>query len=148
MKKTFLITLLFLLIGFSNLLKAQDLIVYQYWNSTIHRHFYTTNHSELGDGGNGWVTQGIVGRLLSTGNASTAIYRFYNTVTATHYYTMNVNVFPDGFHLENIMGYRPIPPLYSYPVYEFYNSGDYYYSTNSAVPNGYTSNGKIGRAHV
>jgi hypothetical protein len=154
MKKSLLFILLFCLLGFFNHLKAQNLPVYQYWNSTLHRHFYTTDHNELGNGGNGWVQQGQIGSnqgisafLWSTGgNGGTGtcgqpVYRFYNTATSAHYYTMNVNVYPNGFHFEGILGYEPGCVVHFVSVYEFYNSGDYYYSTDQTPPTGYKLNG-------
>lgn len=148
MKKTLFITLLFFLVGLSSHLKAQTLTVYQYWNSTLHRHFYTTDFSELGTGKDGWGQETVIGHLMDSGSPSpngtawgTPIYRFYNTSTAAHYYTMNPNVYPSGFHLESIMGWTPAPGLTPLPVYEFYNSGDYYYSTSQTTPSGYTLNG-------
>jgi len=51
MKKTLLIVLtLFCLTAFSSQSKAQDLRVYEYYNSALQRHFYTTNFNELGNG--------------------------------------------------------------------------------------------------
>jgi hypothetical protein len=149
MKKQLLIALLlFSIIGFSNPLKAQSLLVYQYWNSTLHRHFYTTNSNELGNGKDGWILEGIKFKLYATGSNPSpgfyfgaSVYRFYNSTTYAHYYTMNMNVYPNGFHLESIMGYTPPGGALIYPVYEFYGSGDYYYSTSSSTPSGYVLNG-------
>lgn len=147
MKKLIFIASFFFFAGFSELSQAQDLNVYQYWNATIHRHFYTTDYNELGAGGNGWGAYGVIAGLSSTGTTLTngdfgrAVYRFYNTASAAHYYTMDSTKYPDGFHLEGIMGYTPPFGYTVSPVYEFYNAGDYYYSKNSQPPSGYVLDG-------
>jgi hypothetical protein len=150
MKTVKLILILILLTGFSNLSKAQVLRIYWYHNGGTQRYFYTTNFNELGNGGNGWAYGGTIGALQAQGDPNNttgiygrAVYRFYSSVDNAHYYTMNRNVYPLHYNLEGIMGYTPpivyVNPL---PVYEFYKSGDYYYSTNNSnPPSGYTLNG-------
>ncbi len=149
MKKTLFIALFFCLTGFTQSLQAQQLTIYQYWNSTIHRHFYTTDPNELGSGKDGWVQQRVIGGLDATGNPnittgaySRAVYRFYNTATATHYYAIDATA-PSGFHLEGIIGYTPHGGALLVPIYEFYNSGDYYYSTDPTIPDGYVAKGMV-----
>jgi Repeat of unknown function (DUF5648) len=152
MKKTlFIVLTLFCLTAFSNQSKAQLLSVYQYFNATLDRHFYTTNFNELGNGAQGFTYYGVMGWLEPNGNPSNttgiydrAAYRFYNSSTGAHYYTMRGTVYPSGFHLESIMGYTPsILLLHPAPVYEYYNSGtkDYYYTTTESAGSGYTLNG-------
>jgi len=129
--------------GLINTLKAQTPVtnyIYEYWNSTIHRHFYTTDFNELGNGSQGYYLQQTIGYLKTAGGGD-PVYRFYNSSTAAHYYTENSSVYPLGFHLESIMGYAPTIVEIRHPIYEFYNSGDYYYSPNSTAPAGYHSDG-------
>jgi hypothetical protein len=150
MKKTLLIVLtLFCLTAFSNQSKAQE-AVYQYYNSILQRHFYTTNFNELGNGGQGFTLVGTLGYLypigdpnITTGSFNRAVYRFYNSSTGAHYYTMRGTVFPSGFHLESIMGYTPPGGFFLTSVYEYYNSTnhDYYYTTTQSAGSGYTLNG-------
>ncbi|MFI5160133.1 MAG: hypothetical protein ACHQHN_02600 [Sphingobacteriales bacterium] len=152
MKKILFFALtLFCLTGFSNRLKAQDLRVYEYYNSTLQRHFYTTNFNELGNGAQGFTLIKTIGSLSSSGNpsnvtgtASRAVYRFYNSSTGAHYYTMRGTVYPSGFHLESIMGYTPpVILLNPIPVYEYYDptNHDYYYATTNGTVSSYTLNG-------
>ena len=144
MKKTTLIILI-CLAGFITKVKAQVEPVYQYYNSSTQKHFYTTDYNELGAGGNGWTAQGILGYLHTTDFAQGAVYRFYQGSSGAHYYTKNKSIFPDGFTYETILGYEPGPPeALIIPVYEFVNTttGDYYYSTSTTVPGGYKLNGQ------
>jgi hypothetical protein len=124
--------------------------IYQYWNSTISKHFYTNNFYELGAGASGFVFEKVAFRLVMTApgsgiTSSKPVYRYFSPGSnPAHYYTTNFGVTPLHFdNYEGILGYTPSPPLVMYSVYEFFNSsgGDYYYSTSSNVPAGYVLNG-------
>lgn len=145
-KHSLILCVLFLLF---QLAKAQTPVtVLQYYNTTTHKHFYTTNGTEITAGQNGWVQQASLGNLFLTpvGNTTPRVYRFYQTSSAAHYYSNSSTIAPDGFHLEGIMAYETEPPVAAFgnqkPVYEFFNSstGDYYYSTSSAAVTGYQKN--------
>ncbi|MCR8557909.1 hypothetical protein KXD93_09665 [Mucilaginibacter sp. BJC16-A38] len=148
MKKHLLIlSVLFL---FFQAAKAQTAVsVLQYYNTTTHKHFYTTSGTEITVGQGGWTQQSDLGRLYNSNQTlvGPAVYRFYQGSSYAHYYSNNRNVFPDGFVYEGVMGYETTTPLASYgtrkAVYEFFNTstGDYYYSTSSAAVTGYHLNG-------
>ncbi|WP_259069996.1 hypothetical protein HDF24_24830 [Mucilaginibacter sp. X4EP1] len=134
-----------MLVGFSFSLKAQDIPMYEYYNTKTHLHFYTTSATELGSGGNGWVQNGILGYVEAyPANQVNPIYRYYQSTSGAHYYTITPNAVPDGFVYESIIGCAAAPPIAVLTeVYEFFNSsnGDYYYSTSTTVPSGYKLNG-------
>ncbi|WDZ99421.1 hypothetical protein [Mucilaginibacter sp. SJ] len=145
MKKIYLVLLFALISGLSNTVKAQTMVtIYQYYNATHHKHFYTNNLNELGpNGSGGFVYQGSIGQLSSNFN-NTAVYRFVNPSTGAHYYTTHGNTYPAGFQLEGVLGYYQGSPAYpTIPVYEFYSStnSDYYYSQSQTDLSGYILNG-------
>ncbi|WPU98215.1 hypothetical protein SNE26_19515 [Mucilaginibacter sp. cycad4] len=151
MKKIYLFLLFALISGLSNTVKAQTKVtIYQYYNATHHKHFYTNNLNELGpNGSGGFVYQGSIGQLYAEFRNSPTdqtVYRFVNPNTGAHYYTIHVNTFPSGFSLEGVLGY-----IYGTPfaapqrsVKESYSSTyqDYYYSPNDGAPTGYILNGE------
>ncbi|MFI5159162.1 MAG: hypothetical protein ACHQF4_09875 [Sphingobacteriales bacterium] len=119
--------------------------VYEYWNGTTSKHFYTTDYNELGGGNSTWRLDGIIGDLYNEPGGG-AVYRFYQPSSGAHYYTKNRNIYPSGFQYESILGYVSPAGYINFgktAVYEFYQpqSGDYYYSTNSTTPGGYHLNG-------
>ena len=142
-KSLFIIALSLFLLGFTSILKAQEIPLYEYYNTIQHKHFYTTNYSELGAGGhNGWILYGTMGYLHPAGTVD-QIYRFYQPSSGAHYYTLNKNVYPGGFQLEGVQADQPPIVELRAPVYEFFNhgSGDYYYATDPTPPSGYVLNG-------
>jgi len=144
MKKKLIIVLTLCFTAFFTNLKAQLLTVHRYFKAATGKHFYTTDFSELGNGGLGYVHEMPLGRVSATGTSAIAIYRFYNTATSAHYYSMNSTP-PSGFHFESILGYSVGPPFaVLLPVYQFHDDhGDFFYSTSSATPSGYHPDGVV-----
>lgn len=122
---------------------AQMLTIYSYFKSATGKHFYTTNYSELGNGALGYVLYGELGYVLPTTTPnSTTIYRFYNPTTTAHYYSLNSTP-PSGFHFESYLGDSP-GFIYAnlVTVYQYHDAhGDFYYSTSTTTPTGYTADG-------
>jgi hypothetical protein len=153
-RKLFIIGLACSLLLAATVVNAQTrsaIPIYEYYNNTYAKHFYTTNYAELGSGSGGWAYVGILGYLYNQfvsapPGGSTTVYRFYQGSSHAHYYTLNASVYPSGFVYEGVMGYETSTPLYdpsNAPVYEFFNSstGDYFYSKSSITPTGFHLNG-------
>jgi hypothetical protein len=147
-KKLFIIALfVFPLIITTKSVEAQDEVpILQYFNTTLHRHILTCNPSEITPGKNGWVVDnsGNLGRLIiGTISLGDPVYRFDQPSSGAHYCTLHENVYPDGFVLDGIMAYEEasVEAQPTEPVYEYYNTGDYFYSTSGAGVPGYHLNG-------
>ncbi len=117
--------------------------LYRYWLPGKD-HFYTTNFSELGNGGNGWVYEGIQCRISATRISGTVpLYRYYNGSIVDHFYTANFSELGNGgngWKYEGIAGYiYPNAGSGRIPLYRYYNGGisDHFYTTNfSELGNG------------
>jgi hypothetical protein len=148
MKKHLLLIAFILLFGMTRSVKAQTLDyyynIYQYYNAAGGIHFYTNNYNELGGGLIGYTYEKIMCKLYNSKSTpyQTAVYRFVDPKRGSHYYTTVVNMFPDGYQLESILGYTPPSPVIPKKIYEFYNAAhhDYYYSDNQTPPSGYVYN--------
>ena len=139
------VTMLFLLkANFSN---AQGLMpVTEYFNTNSPgRHYYATNTSVTNQAptGSGWVTDGVIGYLSdwTALQPTYFIYEFYKSGTNSYYYTNDINRHPVGYVNTAIIGAWIANGFNSAPVYEYYNDGDYYYSTSPTTPTGYVYDG-------
>ena len=115
--------------------------VYRYVNNTSGMHFYTTDLSELGNGGYGYVAENNPGRyMLDTAGSiyNKPVYRYFNTVTTAHFYTTRWSELAMGFgnwKLEGVDGYVPegSPAIYRY-VHP--SSGHFYTRNYNELGNG------------
>jgi hypothetical protein len=110
---------------------------YRYYNAGNGDHFYTTNFSELGGGGHGYVSEGIAAYVYPNPvNNTTPLYRYYNAGNGDHFYTTNWAEVAGGSHgyvFEGIAAYvYPTPFNNTAPFYRYYNAGngDHFYTTN------------------
>ncbi len=98
--------------------------LYRYWSHNATDHFYTTNWSELGSGGGGYVLQETQCYLYPTHKSGTVpLHRFWSTSRKDHVYTTDRNEYGrsgDGYAYEGIVGYAYAAahpkalPLYRY----------------------------------
>ena len=76
-------------------------------------HFYTTNLSELGAGANGWVSNGIVGYVPTSGAGTVSLYRYFNPGSCDHFYTVDFQELGgggQGYQYEGIQSLIFAPP--------------------------------------
>lgn len=151
-KKLFYLLASLLTIVIAHPAKAQ-LDVTAYFNSiSPGRHYYSTNTSVTNQAptGSGWNNLGVVGHLYSPvpfapGTPGVVpVYQFYRASNNSWYYTNDINRHPAGYVLQATLGvYLTDESTYGplIPVYEFYNDGDYAYSTGSTTPTGYVYDG-------
>lgn len=147
MKKILLLTLSLSVVSIlSSYGQAQPKNLLEYYNTITHKHIYTTDGNEINPGHNGWVYDTTLGQLYSSIEGP-AVYRWYQASTTAHYLSKSSTIHPGGYVLEGVVGYQTTTPLITYgtqkAVYEFYSTAasDYYYSTSSTPPSGYSLNG-------
>jgi len=100
-------------------------------------HFYTTNFSELGNGGAGYNLEGIQAYVHKTnGPGRTPLYRYHSSSINNHFYTTNFSELGNGgsgYTYEGVQAF-----VYSsagdgrVPLYRYYNRSarDHFYTTN------------------
>lgn len=109
--------------------------LHRYWNAAATDHFYTTNWSELGAGGHGWVYEGIQCYVLPSPVSGTKpLYRYWNASVADHFYTTNWGELGSGGYgwtYEGIQGHvRPGPAPDVRPLYRYWGDTEHFYTTN------------------
>lgn len=111
--------------------------LHRYYNTGNGDHFYTTNWSELGAGGRGWVYEGVAGYVLTSPSpGSVPLYRYYHSGSGDHFYTTNWRELGAGggrWAYEGIAGYvLTTARAGTAPFYRYYNTGngDHFYTMN------------------
>jgi hypothetical protein len=81
-------------------------------NPTNTDHFYTTYFSELGEGRNGYIPEGVVGYVYDRNqlkpNGTTELYRYWNATIGDHFYTTDFSELGggrSGYVFERVEGY-------------------------------------------
>ena len=71
--------------------------LYRYWNPTIGDHYYTTDFNELGNGAQGYLFEGIQGRVFESQQPGLIpLYKYWNPDWTDHFYTTNFNELRNG----------------------------------------------------
>ena len=110
--------------------------LYRYYNAKAKKHFFTINFSELGNGANGFVLEGVSCRIYALDKVPglVPVYRMYNPKSNDHYYTSRKYV-PGrdltGYQLEGTLGFVfKFQHPGTMPLLEYYNPqiGDHFYT--------------------
>lgn len=108
--------------------------LYRYYNGGNGDHFYTTSHGELGDGRDGYASEGVAGNVYLTQQPGTVpLYRYYNGGDGDHFYTTSHDEPGGGYVFEGIECYVLASQLpNTIPLYRYYNgsNGDHFYTTS------------------
>ncbi len=117
--------------------------LYRYWNGGIGDHFYTTEWTELGNGGWGWVYEGIACYVFAAPAAGAAappgslpLHRYWHPGFGNHFYTTNfaeLGAGRDGWIYEGVQCHVPAQPgAGTVPLYRYFNGAltDHCYTTN------------------
>lgn len=70
--------------------------LYRYYNASLNDYIFTMNWSELGNGANGYVYQGIACYLRFGTNGGATLYRYFNPSIQKHYYTSDFSELGNG----------------------------------------------------
>ena len=117
--------------------------LHRYWNAGMGDHFYTTEWAELGNGGWGWVYEGIACHVYAAPAAGAAappdslpLHRYWNPQVANHFYTTNfaeLGAGRDDWVYEGIQCHVPAQAgAGTVPLYRYFNAPltDHCYTTD------------------
>lgn len=122
--------------------------IYTYFNSSGTSHNWTSNWSEFGSSGNGYLYRGYTAFLFNYQKAGTVpLYRFRNNVWNLYYLTTNINLFNNdpAWTLNSTIGYvYNSPNTNNIPVYEYYHPNEGHFYTTNYNDNWVNGSGWIG----
>jgi hypothetical protein len=121
---------------------ATGVPLHRYWNVGLGDHFYTTDWAELGNGGWGWVYEGIACHVYAAPAPgappppnSQPLHRYWNGEVANHFYTTNfaeLGAGRDGWVYERVECHVPAQAgAGTVPLYRYFNAAltDHFYTT-------------------
>jgi hypothetical protein len=121
---------------------ATGVPLHRYWNVGLGDHFYTTDWAELGNGGWGWVYEGIACHVYAAPAPgvppppnSQPLHRYWNGEIANHFYTTNfaeLGAGRDGWVYERVECHVPAQAgAGTVPLYRYFNAAltDHFYTT-------------------
>ena len=121
---------------------ATGVPLHRYWNVGLGDHFYTTDWAELGNGGWGWVYEGIACHVYAAPTPgappppnSQPLHRYWNGEVANHFYTTNfaeLGAGRDGWVYERVECHVPAQAgAGTVPLYRYFNAAltDHFYTT-------------------
>jgi hypothetical protein len=117
--------------------------VHRYWDAQHHDHFYTSNHAELGGGGQGYTAEGTPFHVFNHHHHGLVpVYRYWHPHHHDHFYTANAGEIgttqvghegSHGYKCEGILGYVSQTHFHgSLPVHRYWHEGhhDHLYTTD------------------